>query len=125
MQIICPRCLALSMKITSSIELPPDSRSDEITVQTLKCSKCGFAGLGVYEESRRGRLDSESIDHRGYYMDDSSLASIERMIRQCPEPNQSGCQCRIHRFLSCVNEFGKWNWLDKIAHKETFKLKMK
>jgi len=74
MEFVCPKCLGASMKITSSIELPPDSRSDEITVQTLKCSKCGFAGLGIYEESRRRRLDSESFHHHGYHMDDSALA---------------------------------------------------
>ena len=74
MEFVCTKCLGASMKITSSIELPPDSRSDEITVQTLKCSKCGFAGLGIYEESRRRRLDSESFHHHGYHMDDSALA---------------------------------------------------
>ncbi|UCD27002.1 MAG: hypothetical protein JSV75_02465 [Candidatus Bathyarchaeota archaeon] len=112
------------MKITSSIELPPDSRSDEITVQILKCSKCGFAGLGVYEETRRGKLDSESFHHRGYYMDDSTLASIQKMIGQCPKPKKSGCRCRIHRSLGRVNEFGEWNWLEKTPHKETFRLQI-
>ena len=121
---ICPRCRGGSMKINSSIELPPDSHSDEITVQTLKCSKCGFAGLGIYEETRRGRLDSESFYHRGYYVDDSTLDSIEKMIRQCPNPKKSGCRCRIHRSLGSANEFGRWNWLEKIPHKETFKLQI-
>ena len=122
MEFICPRCRGGSMRITSSIELPPDSRSDEITVQTLKCSKCGFAGLGVYEESRRGKLDSESVHHLGYYVDDSTLASIEKMIRQCPKPKKSSCRCRIHRSLSRVDEFGGWSWLEKLPHKEAFKL---
>jgi len=124
MEFACPRCRGGSMRITSSIELPPDSRSDEITVQILKCSKCGFAGLGIYEETRRGRLDSESIHHRGYYVDDSTLASIERMISKCLKPKKSGCRCRIHRSLGCVNEFGRWNWLEKIPYKETFKLQI-
>lgn len=122
MEFVCPRCLGGSMKITSSIELPPDSRSDEITVQILRCSKCGFAGLGIYEESRRGRLDSESVYHRGYYMDDSTLASLEKMIMQCPNPKKSGCRCKTHRSLSRVNKYGRWSWLEKIPHKETFKL---
>ena len=122
MNLVCPRCLGVSMKMTSSIELPPDARSDEITVQTLKCSKCGFAGLGIYEESRRGRLEFESIEHSGYFMDDSTFASIDKMIRQCPKPKKSSCSCRIHRSLGCVNEFGRWNWLEKTPHKETFKI---
>ena len=104
------------MQINESIELPPDSRSDEISVQILKCLKCGFNALGVYEESRRGNLDSESIDHRGYYVDDATIASIEKMIGQCPEPQKSVCRCRIHRSFSRVNKFGRWNWLDKISH---------
>ena len=122
MGFVCPRCLGGSMKITSSIELPPDSRSDEITVQILKCSKCGFSGLGVYEETRRGRLNSESVHHRGYYLDDSTLISIEKMIKRCPKPKKSNCQCKSHLFFYTVNEFGRWTWLEKITYKETFKL---
>ena len=124
MGFLCPRCHGGSIKITSSIELPPDSRSDEISVQILRCSKCGFAGLGIYEETRRGRLDSESVNHRGYFVDDSALDSIEKMIRQCPKPKKSGCRCRIHSSLGRVNEFGRWNWLEKIPRKETFQLQI-
>lgn len=124
MSFICPRCLGASMKITSSIELPPDSRSDEITVQTLRCTKCGFAGLGIYEESTRGRLDSESIHHLGYNIDESVLTSIEKMIRKCPKPKSSGCRCIIHRSLGSVNDFGRWNWLEKIPLKDAFKIQI-
>ena len=80
MEFICPRCRGVSMKITSNIDLPPDSRSDEVSIQIIKCSKCGFAGLGIHEETRRGKLDSESVNHRGYYLDDSTLASLEKRI---------------------------------------------
>jgi hypothetical protein len=124
MAFICPRCFGGTLKITSSIELPPDSRSDEITVQILKCSKCRFTGLGVYEETRRGGLDSESFYHRGYFIDDSALASIEKMIRQCPKTKKSGCRCRIHRSLGRVNELGRWIWLESIPHGEIFKLQI-
>ena len=54
MSFACPECLTKSLKITAKLELPPDSRSDEITVQVVACSRCGFAGVAVYEESRRG-----------------------------------------------------------------------
>ena len=124
MVFICPSCLAASMEITSSIELPHDSRSDEISVQILKCLKCGFAGLGIYEESRRGRLNSESFQHRGYYVDDSVLDSIENMIKKCSKPKNSNCKCKIHRSLGCVNEIGRWNWLEKIPYKKPFKLQI-
>lgn len=95
MKFVCPQCRGVSMKINESIELPPDSRSDEIAVQTLKCLTCGFNGLGVYEESRRGNLDSEPVDYRGYYVDDCTIVSIEKMIEQCLEPKKSSCRCRI------------------------------
>ncbi|KON32098.1 MAG: hypothetical protein AC479_07875 [miscellaneous Crenarchaeota group-6 archaeon AD8-1] len=120
----CPICFGGTLQITSSIELPPDSRSDEIAVQILKCSKCGFAGLGVYEETRRGELDSESFYHRGYYTDDFTLASIEKMIGECPKPKKSCCKCSIHSSLAFVNKFGRWVWLEKIPHKETFELQI-
>ena len=124
MGFVCPQCRAGLMKIILSIELPPDSRSDEISVQILKCLKCGFAGLGIYEESNRGRLDSESVHHRGYYVDGSTLTSIEKLIGQCPNPKKSVCRCKIHRSLGSVNKLGRWNWLEKISHKETFQLQI-
>lgn len=124
MKFVCPRCSGVSMKISLSIELPPDSHSDEIAVQILKCLKCGFAGLGVYEESRRGRLDSESVGHRGYYVDDVTLASIEKMIIECPTPKKFGCHREVHRLLGRTNEVGRLDLLKEISNKERFKLQM-
>ena len=124
MVFVCPRCRGGSLTITARIELPPDSRSDEIAVQTLNCSGCGFAGLGVYEESRRGRLDADSVHHRGYHVDAATLASIARRIRHCPKPKDAGCRCRTHRSLDRVNEDGRWNWLETIPHTETFTLQL-
>ncbi len=62
----CPECSTKTLKITHKLELPPDSRSDEITLQIIECSGCGFGGIAVYEESRRGALDDDSFDHTGY-----------------------------------------------------------
>jgi hypothetical protein len=59
MSFVGPECHANSLAITQSIELPPDGRSDEISLQIVACQACGFAGTAVYEESRRGALDSE------------------------------------------------------------------
>ena len=124
MVFICPNCLAGTLKIASSLELPPDSRSDEIIIQILKCSKCEFSGLGVYEETRRGGLDSELFYHRGYHIDNSIFDSIEKMIGQCPKPKKSACKCRVHRSLSRINKSGRWIWLESIPHKEIFKLQI-
>jgi predicted RNA-binding Zn-ribbon protein involved in translation (DUF1610 family) len=120
----CPKCLGASMKITSSIELPPDNRSDEITLQTLKCTKCGFTGLGIYEETRRDNLDKESIHHHGIYIDNLIYKSIKKSIRQCPKPKESDCHCKTHNTLNQVNKFGRWNWLEKIPHKKTFEIQI-
>ena len=124
MTFICPRCCGISLKINSSIELPPENRSDEITVQTFRCSECGFAGLGIYEETRRGRLNSELVHHRCYYLEDSTLVSIEKMIRRCPKPKKSNCKCKSHLSFHKVDKYGRWNWFEKIPHKESFKLEI-
>jgi hypothetical protein len=118
----CPQCLAFSLQICSTLELPFDSRSDEISLQILKCAKCGFVGLGVYEESRRGKLDSESIEHRGYILDDSEMSNIEKMIKKCPNPKNSNCKCKVHHSLSTITKEGRWNWLKKAHIKESFKI---
>jgi len=76
----CPKCLGASMKITSSIELPPDSRSDEITVQTIKCTKCGFTGLGIYEETRRGSLNEDCIHNYGIFIDNLTYESMKKTL---------------------------------------------
>lgn len=124
MSFVCPKCPRGSVKITSSIELPPDSRSDEINVQIVTCSQCGFRGLAVYEESRRGALDSESVDHRGYYVEPAMLSSIQKLMKRCPEPRNIRCHCTAHRILNRANEFGRWNWLDDIPNTGTFRLKL-
>lgn len=112
------------MKIVQSMELPPDTRSDEITVQTLKCKNCSFDGLGVYEESRRGALNSESFDHRGYYVKTSIIDYITKMIGLCPEPNNPRCNCPAHLALSCADKFGRWSLLDNVPNDGLFKIKI-
>ena len=120
----CPKCLSGFLEISSRLELPSDSRSDEIAIQVLRCSKCGFMGLGVYEESRRGGLDFESVDHRGIVLDESEILNIEKKIKKCPKPMDSGCKCSVHRSLGVVNDDGRWSWLQKLTIKDSFKLKI-
>ncbi len=59
----CPAGDTLGLDLGPSLELPPDGRSDEITVQGLRCVHCDFLGVALYEESRRGA--SESWHHDG------------------------------------------------------------
>lgn len=68
MAFICPQCFGKgTLEIKVSMQLPSDSRSDEIALQTVGCSQCGFQGLAVYEESRRGTLGGISQDKRAAY----------------------------------------------------------
>jgi len=119
MPFLCPRCSTRSLDITSQIELPPDSRSDEITLQIVECSRCNFAGIAVYQESRRGALDSESIDHTGHHVSADDLKALKRTIRQCPKPGNRRCKCPAHSALSSQDASGRWNAL-KDVHLEGF-----
>ena len=63
----CPACkCAGTLVFGSCLDVLPDSRSDEITVQALSCLRCGFPAVAVYEESRRGSLENMSSDHLGF-----------------------------------------------------------
>ena len=124
MAFICPECsTSKSLKIGLKIELPPDSRSDEITLQVVKCTKCGFEGIAVYEESRRGAMGSESFDHSGYRVNVDDLKDLKVMIRQCPEPRNRRCRCPVHRKLRRTDSSGRWNGLGNIVLIGRFPLK--
>jgi len=116
---MCPECSTpKALKTISTIELPPDSRSDEITLQVVECSQCGFAGIAVYGESRRGAFGTESIDHRGYRVSAEDVKRVRKTIVRCPEPRNSRCKCPAHRELSRRNASARWNALDDILRRE-------
>ena len=104
----CPECNNKTLEIIKGIELPPDARSDEITLQVIRCGGCNLEGIAIYEESRRGALDSETIDHYGYTLDGKELKSIISLIKRCPEPSNSRCACDSHQELSRKDAFGRW-----------------
>ena len=97
-----------------ALELPADSRSDEITLQILLCRKCAFEGLAVYEESRRGALGKELFEHIGYRVNEAQLASLREAIDQCPEPRNSDCACSTHAALAETNDWGRWVGLNRV-----------
>jgi hypothetical protein len=115
--LICPKCNADTLKIVSSIELPPDSRSDEIAVQITGCSRCNFIGLAVYEESRRGSLINELFTHRGYNVSPTALETIQQKIAQCPNPRNSKCHCKVHHTMGRADSDGRWIGLDVLTTK--------
>jgi hypothetical protein len=110
----CPECQG-TLRITASLELPPDSRSDEITLQTVRCRDCGFEAIAVYEESRRGALGSESVDHRGFRIEAPDLRALRRQIRSCPRPRDPRCDCPAHQALGRRDRSGRWAGLAGVA----------
>ena len=113
MGLLCPKCLDYSLNIEDKLELPPDSRSDEITLQIIKCKKCSFEGVAVYEESRRGNLDDYSYNHTGYELPTSSLNQIKRDLSKKPW------------VFEVYNENNKWVWISSQHIKDIFPIKMK
>ena len=82
----CPQCKTLtSLDITSSIELPPDSRSDEITLQVVECTDCGFSSLAVYEEPRHAILETDDWKHIGYWVSKDAVESVKAAIHYLPQ----------------------------------------
>jgi len=108
MAFVCPDCDAAALTVRQSIELPADSRSDEITLQLVRCTACGFRGAAVYEESRRGALDDECWDHTGYRLSDDHRRALAEAILACPDPSDAHCDCDSHQRLGQRDETGRW-----------------
>ncbi len=124
MAFFCPLCLGRgTLEIAFSLSLPPDGRSDDIYLQVMTCEHCGFGGLAVYEESRRGRLDSESWEHTGYWIDEDTLRWVAGMMRDCPDPGNPYCECASHRSLGRRGPYGRWKGVTGITDLGTFNLK--
>ena len=113
MGLLCPKCLDYSLSIKDKLELPPDSRSDEITLQIIKCKKCSFEGVAVYEESRRGNLDDYSFSHIGYVLSGRALSQVKRAIKN------------NHKFFEVYDENNRWVWISSQRPKEAFQIKTK
>ncbi len=120
MAFLCPDCQRYALNIVATLELPADSRSDEITLQVVTCAQCAFEGLAVYEESRRGALDDDSFNHCGYRVPQDELRAIQRAIKRCPSKKNSHCGCETHRTLGSKSASGRWNGLKDIELGESF-----
>ena len=112
MPFACPKCEQPgSLEIVQSLELPPDNRSDEISVQVVECRRCGFSALAVYEESRRGALGSECYDHSGYRAAIEEIEGMKAALAACPRPHDKNCGCFSHQRLGKQDRSGRWNGL--------------
>ncbi len=125
MPFVCPECSMGSLNITQKIELPPDSSWDEIAVQIVRCSRCKFQGVAVYEESRRGALDSEIWHHVGYRVGKDALKALRKAIRQCPAPSNSRCRCPTHLSLGRTSpETGRWEGVSGVDWETSFPMQL-
>jgi hypothetical protein len=105
----CPKCgTDRALEICASLELPADSRSDEISLQTLNCQMCGFLAAGVYEESHRGALDQECFTHYAPELDAGEFQELQELIQACPQPYNPCCECKSHAKLSRKDSAGRW-----------------
>lgn len=106
----CPKCfVSNTLDIRCSIELPPDRRADEISLQVVACQACRFEALAIYDESRRSVLDSKTWHHTGYQVSREAIQSIDETIRTCPEPHNANCPCPAHTSLGRQDEYGAWH----------------
>lgn len=117
---ICPHCDSPTLAIAQSISLPPDARSDDIDLQIVQCTMCQFAAMAVYEESRRGGLDSDDWNHTGYHVPLSVIEEIASLIRQCPDPQKPRCRCYSHDRLGDHTTEGYWRAIPDFATTTTF-----
>jgi hypothetical protein len=108
MPLICPECHSNRLRITRRLELAPDHRSDEIALQIINCEACGFRGIAIYEESRRGALGSGSWSHWGYPAKASALRVLEQKMRQCPQPRNPKCGCPVHQEFHRAGPGSDW-----------------
>lgn len=108
MSFICPDCSGSCLRIVSSLDLPADGWWDEITLQVVECPDCGFQGAAVYEESRRGALDSEAWNHRGLRLAEAQLRTLIDDIAACPDPRNPDCRCAAHQKWGRTDAAGRW-----------------
>ena len=108
----CPKCMNYTLKIQSSLELPPDSRSDENTIQIIGCGYCDFEGIAIYEESRRGNIDDSLVNHTGYIVSASALDQIKKAVKEGDQ-----------KFFEVYDEDKRWTWIDAQTPKAQFSIK--
>jgi hypothetical protein len=117
----CPRCNDLqSMEIVTSIQLPKGRCMNEITLQIVECGLCKFSGLAVYEEGRRGAVDTRAWRHTGYQLEISELRIIKKVIMACPNRMNPSCECPAHLIFGACDAHGEWLGLENIDPRGRF-----
>ena len=112
---ICPDCNNITLVIIKSIELGPDSRSDEYSLQAIECKKCGLVGVSTYQESRRGAEDS--WEHIGYKMEKEEYKKFLELLNYCNNSTNIKCTCTTHNHFIIKNNYGVLNPLEKLKYR--------
>ncbi len=120
MSIRCPDCQAGALSFVARLEVPPDGRWDEIGFCVYDC-RCGFRGVAVSCEERRGRLDTETVETYGLRLDDAHAQVLLELIRRCPDPSDRRCRCEAHLALG-RQEKGEWAGLDAWGAHDPFRI---
>lgn len=110
---VCPMCKNNKLIIEKSIELGPDARNDENSLQAIKCGNCGFHGVAYYQESRRGA--GESWEHTGYPMQNKHFQQLLDQLNKCQSPSNSACRCKTHQDFRVKNKNETLNPLEKLS----------
>lgn len=121
----CPQCKSIdTLEITASIDLPPDRRSTDISLQVVVCSACNFRGLAVYEECRSGGPSGEEGQHIGYWVSPDAVDLVLQAIASCPSPHNDRCTCQAHTELSNRDVSSVWRGLIEIERGHTFLMRL-
>lgn len=122
----CPRCADLqSLEIETSLQLFKGRCDNEITLQIVECQRCQFSGAAVYEEGRRGAVDTRAWKHVGYYLDEAVLAQLKTLILACPDRLDPTCPCPAHLQLGSCDGHGEWLGLEQFNPGGRFTMRLK
>lgn len=120
----CPQCLTPdTLEIILSIDIPPDRRYDEISLQVIGCKVCTFRGLAVYEELI-STDEVESWHHTGYWVSRDAVEAVLKAIRSCPDPHNPRCTCPAHASLGKKDVYGIWRGLLELERSHTFSMRL-
>lgn len=117
---VCPVCRRGTFGISKTIELRPDARWSEITLQLLWCNTCHFEAIGVYKENNWGA--SEIVEHHGYQAPVLLRQRLGELIDGCPRRPDRSCDCASCSTLSATDGSGTWNWLEQAGVGDRFAL---
>jgi hypothetical protein len=121
----CPHCTdQRSLEIETSIQLFKGHCESETTLQIVECRRCQFVGAAVYEEGRRGAVDTRAWKHNGYFMDEPVLNRLKGLLLACPDRGEPNCTCTAHLELGICDGRGHWVGLEQFNPRDRFAMRL-